>query len=657
MRQLNLPEELAEKIAGGLGDSSSQSWMKLRDEVFEGSLKNSPMRGVCWRIFLGVLPMDSTDFNSWSAILKGNRVRYQELKEQFLIDPYKDGGQKDPLHDNPLAQAEGSVWKRYFELQELQKSIMIDIERLNVEDEFLKQEEAQQAMLRILTIWSNLHSELSYRQGMHELLAPIVAVLHRDVSACSESLASMDEADDRVAVLKMLMDHTHLEHDAFSLFEALMLTSKSSFEPPQKAPKGQTPKPNKAVARCERVQNVLLRDKDHELFLHLQSLQVEPQLYALRWIRLLLEREFHLEDVLYLWDSMFADQMNKSKDDDIQLLDYICLSMLTYVRSDLLMKDNMGCLQRLMRYPPVEDVKVFVSAARNFREGKSPLVPRPVQQPQPRQADPPPRPPPPSTFFFTESFEGKQRVSSPPLPPPPGDQSKKNAISLINGVVVGAPPPPPIRVQAQVQQARQELARRMEDALSVLRTLSLPEEGGEQLAKALAELTDVQQALADPSRPLDAPSKPLPSASPLPPPPPSIPPPGSDTPALLRLPDRPVASSAPASAVASYEAFEREPAQQPELAREMKSKEQPLAAVQTEEQREQELLNKKKIEETNARRKVALSMLLEPTSPDVRSGEDLVSGFDQGRGGGGLRTKSKGLFDDDGAGRSSLFDD
>eukprot|EP00960_Hanusia_phi_P027609 746911-Hanusia_phi.AAC.3 len=50
--------------------------------------------------------------------------------------------------------------------------------------------------------------QLSYRQGMHELLAPIVAVLHRDVSACSESLASMDEADDRVAVLKMLMDHT-----------------------------------------------------------------------------------------------------------------------------------------------------------------------------------------------------------------------------------------------------------------------------------------------------------------------------------------------------------------------------------------------------------------------------------------------------------------
>jgi len=682
MPQFNLVEELSERIAGGLGDSSSQSWVKLRDQVFEGYLKDSPMRSVCWRVFLGVLPTDSASFLSWVTIMKERRKRYQELKEEFLIDPYKDGGQKDPLHDNPLAQAEGSVWKKYFELQELQKSIMIDIERLNVEDEFLKQEEAQKAMLRVLTVWSNLHSELSYRQGMHELLAPIVAVLHRDMSACRDSVAGMQQdSDERCSVIKTLMDPEHLEHDAFSLFEALMLSSKSSFEPPQKVPKGQTPKPNKAVARCERVQNVLLRDKDHELFLHLQSLQVEPQLYALRWIRLLLGREFHLEDVLYLWDAMFADQLNKSKGQDIELLDYICLSMLTYVRSDLLMKDNMGCLQRLMRYPPVEDVKVFISAARNLREGKSPAVPRPArpahlqrtENTEPPACVPAPAPapapaPPTTTFFFTESFEGsRQRASSPPIPPP-AEQGKKNAISLINGVIVGAAPVPPsaaAMAASKVQEGgRQELARKMQEAMAVLRGLSFPDERAAELSRALADLAAVQQALADPSRPLDVPSKPLPPPlSSLPPPPPSsLPPPVNDPPALLRLPDRPVTTSAPSSTFAassSYEAFEREPVQQPELAREMKMKEEPLVAVQNEEQKQQELLNKKKLEETNARRKVALSMLLEPTSPDVRSGEDLGSAFDKGRGGaggGGLRGKSKGLFDDDG-GKSSLFDD
>jgi hypothetical protein len=38
--------------------------------------------------------------------------------------------------------------------------------------------------------------------------------------------------------------------------------------------------------------------KDGELFQHLEELGVEPQLYGMRWIRLLLGREFHMEDVL-----------------------------------------------------------------------------------------------------------------------------------------------------------------------------------------------------------------------------------------------------------------------------------------------------------------------------------------------------------------------
>lgn len=40
--------------------------------------------------------------------------------------------------------------------------------------------------------------------------------------------------------------------------------------------------------------------------LHEQELGVEPQLFLLRWLRLLFEREFHLEDVLVVWDSLFV---------------------------------------------------------------------------------------------------------------------------------------------------------------------------------------------------------------------------------------------------------------------------------------------------------------------------------------------------------------
>jgi hypothetical protein len=59
--------------------------------------------------------------------------------------------------------------------------------------------------------------------------------------------------------------------------------------------------------------------------------------------------------------------------------------MLIYIRGDLLGKDNMGCLQRLMKYPPVEDVKVFVKSALDSRHD---LPPPPLSIPH----DLPPHP-------------------------------------------------------------------------------------------------------------------------------------------------------------------------------------------------------------------------------------------------------------------------
>lgn len=38
-------------------------------------------------------------------------------------------------------------------------------------------------------------------------------------------------------------------------------------------------------------------------------------------------REFHLEDIMILWDGLFADSK------ELELLDYICVAMLMYLRN------------------------------------------------------------------------------------------------------------------------------------------------------------------------------------------------------------------------------------------------------------------------------------------------------------------------------------
>lgn len=76
-----------------------------------------------------------------------------------------------------------------------------------------------------------------------------------------------------------------------------------------------------------------------------------------KWLRLLFGREFHLQDLLILWDAIFA--FGRS----LKLVDYICVAMLIYIREQLLQMDEMTVMKRLLKYPPVEDITVFVRKA------------------------------------------------------------------------------------------------------------------------------------------------------------------------------------------------------------------------------------------------------------------------------------------------------
>ena len=52
----------------------------------------------------------------------------------------------------------------------------------------------------------------------------------------------------------------------------------------------------------------------------MQMLEIHPSMFLLRWIRLLLCREFALEDVLYLWDRLFLRALP-----DFPAVPYLCV--------------------------------------------------------------------------------------------------------------------------------------------------------------------------------------------------------------------------------------------------------------------------------------------------------------------------------------------
>lgn len=168
---------------------------------------------------------------------------------------------------------------------------------------------------------------------MHELLAPLLLVLDRE---------SIPQSAQQNGIMYETLSRDYLEHDTWALFSAFMSNAKTWYDQtPSVAVSGQPQtRMQPVIAQANRLQNVLLRSIDPALHRHLSSLQIEPQLWALRWIRCLFGREFELADTLKLWDGIFSVF---AQDHSFKIVDYVCLALLERMR------DTCQCAKQLAR--------------------------------------------------------------------------------------------------------------------------------------------------------------------------------------------------------------------------------------------------------------------------------------------------------------------
>jgi len=145
------------------------------------------------------------------------------------------------------------------------------------------------------------------------------------------------------------------------------------------------------LARCSFIFNVVLKTVDESVHRRLQQHGIEPQLYLLRWLRLLFCREFQLEDTLHVWDAIFTDAFCNSARSSLDysqvgsgaavvraeaastalpLVDYFAVAMIQFIRKDVLDGDENDCLQQLLKYPPIESIQTFRELAERLRAGK-----------------------------------------------------------------------------------------------------------------------------------------------------------------------------------------------------------------------------------------------------------------------------------------------
>ncbi|THW14790.1 RabGAP/TBC [Aureobasidium pullulans] len=379
----------------------------IRNENEPDSLTKS--RSLLWKIFLLFEGLDhsqwiqrSADSRSAYASVRSHLLRGLEHPEEVL------GSNLDPLSEDSE-----SPWAVLRQDEALRAEIMQDVDRCMPDNIYFRQPQTQVMLLDVLFVFCKLNPDVGYRQGMHELLAPILWVVEKD----AVSGKATDDSGSEDKMLCHVFDSDFVEHDTFTLFGIVMQGAKSFYEQAaHKAPSKLTAGPTKPAAtlenpiltRIHRIFDEYLPHVDPTLAQHLQEIDLIPQVFLMRWIRLLFGREFGFDDVLSMWDAIFAD------DPSLEIVDLVCLNMLLRLHWDLMDADYNTALTTLLRYPALEDGKTpqeFVTNAvylrNNFNhEGASTLVEKYSGRPLPQPTETP-------TSTLQPSMPGKLRMQMP----------------------------------------------------------------------------------------------------------------------------------------------------------------------------------------------------------------------------------------------------
>ncbi|PWY91076.1 TBC domain protein [Aspergillus heteromorphus CBS 117.55] len=320
-------------------DTTADFRTTLRSEQGD-KLCDEGLRSVCWKAFL---LFDDLARAQWPQKITDSRSAYVALKAHFL----KYIEHPDDLQStvDPLADDEESPWQTLRDDEQTRADISQDVDRCLQENFFFREPTTKAKMIDILFIYSKLNPDLGYRQGMHEILAPLLWAVDRDaIEPTSLQEPTAQEADD--AAMRQLLDANYVEHDSFALFCSVMQTVRMYYEHNRHRSENGQADVIPIVHQCERLHNELLVTADVELADHLQAIDILPQIFLTRWMRLLFGREFSFQEVLVIWDRLFAEGLRP------ELIDFTCVAMLLRIRWQLLSADSSGALSMLLRYPP-----------------------------------------------------------------------------------------------------------------------------------------------------------------------------------------------------------------------------------------------------------------------------------------------------------------
>jgi hypothetical protein len=318
-----------------------------KERIIELSEKGLPddlpeIRSLIWKINLGYLPLEP---QKWGTFLISKRTAYKKYRTfvfQKLEKELESLKGYDKMNEEEKKEMEKKTHKLI--LEEICKDTNrthtemnffvkpIDNKNTFTEKELLKLVENKRnctlknindtykinivlthadVLSRILFIYSKFEPEVSYVQGMNEILAPIYYCF----------------SFDRINESQPIDD---IEADSFWCFFNLMNVFRELFD------KNEDKKEHGILAKATRLK-MMLKVVDKNLFEYLNKIGFDFTIITFRWISLLFSQDFLMVDILRIWDFLLCSN-NKYHN-----CYYFSLSIIL-MRKDIIMKSQIYSL-------------------------------------------------------------------------------------------------------------------------------------------------------------------------------------------------------------------------------------------------------------------------------------------------------------------------
>ena len=359
------------------------------------------LRPTAWKIFLGIFPNNSNIID-WVEIVSKLRIKYNKKKKKyFSVKKYKG----DPLSGgiNNINKKNERNFNTLYEENELRRIINLDIIRTYQNINLFSQENIKKILLNILFIWSRENDDISYRQGMNDLLAILILCFYpyyfpledNENKITKDEIINYINIKDKkelyknsLKIYKYFHDESEIECDLFYSFDSLMKKGMKNLFNPKLIQKNdpeyklyeifsdmykddiEEEKSNFISRRCFLLINEKLKKIDEELFLYLKKIDINCGAFLQKWLRCILCREFDLNQVFILWDVILVQDFLNEKNQKYSLdfMDSICLAMIIRLRKYILQRDQNDCFSLLFKYPKIDNIKNIIILAYNIHQ-------------------------------------------------------------------------------------------------------------------------------------------------------------------------------------------------------------------------------------------------------------------------------------------------